>query len=246
MSAADGRTIARAGNPLANGRAGAVGGALEAGAFAVVLEMVPADVAKRVTAELTLARDAAEIVTDPELTRVPLENPGQVVKVLRGTKAEQLAALTKQSPPKRSTKAEAEILPKKPNRKKRPPKPSRSALDKAEEALQGLEKMRANLRLGLAQGLFVPQPRPNRDWLEALGTTIEAAEPRIAVRRLSWELRQPCESWRATSSRLDGRVLTASRMVTEAGLTSSTPQSSGASNRNGCHCSSWAIWWAAK
>ena len=32
-------------------------------------------------------------------------------------------------------------------------------------ALQGIEKMRANLRLGLAQGLFVPPPRPNRPWL---------------------------------------------------------------------------------
>lgn len=36
-------------------------------------------------------------------------------------------------------------------------------------ALQGVEKMRANLRLGLAQGFFVPQLRPNRDWLRALG-----------------------------------------------------------------------------
>ncbi|MGZ5870360.1 MAG: N-succinylarginine dihydrolase, partial [Croceibacterium sp.] len=35
-------------------------------------------------------------------------------------------------------------------------------------ALQGLEKMRANLALGLAQGLFAPLPRPNPVWLEAL------------------------------------------------------------------------------
>jgi succinylarginine dihydrolase len=35
-------------------------------------------------------------------------------------------------------------------------------------ALQGLEKMRANLALGLAQGFFVPLPRPNGAWLEAL------------------------------------------------------------------------------
>jgi succinylarginine dihydrolase len=52
-------------------------------------------------------------------------------------------------------------------------------------ALQGLEKMRANLRLGLAQGLFVPQPRPNRHWLGALGTTIEDAEPVIAANAMS-------------------------------------------------------------
>jgi succinylarginine dihydrolase len=36
-------------------------------------------------------------------------------------------------------------------------------------ALEGLAKMRANLRLGLPQGLFVPHERPNRAWLAALG-----------------------------------------------------------------------------
>ena len=40
-------------------------------------------------------------------------------------------------------------------------------------ALQGVEKMRHNLRLGLAQGLLLPHCRPNRDWLDALGTTAE-------------------------------------------------------------------------
>ena len=35
-------------------------------------------------------------------------------------------------------------------------------------ALQGLAKMRANMALGLAQGLFMPLPRPNAGWLEAL------------------------------------------------------------------------------
>ena len=36
-------------------------------------------------------------------------------------------------------------------------------------ALQGLEKMRANAALGLAQGFFVPLPRPNPSFLAALG-----------------------------------------------------------------------------
>jgi len=35
-------------------------------------------------------------------------------------------------------------------------------------ALQGLEKMRANQALGLAQGFFVPLPRPNKAWLAEL------------------------------------------------------------------------------
>lgn len=44
-------------------------------------------------------------------------------------------------------------------------------------ALQGLGKMRANLALGLAQGFFVPLPRPNKAWLEALAAdeTTDAA-----------------------------------------------------------------------
>ncbi len=36
-------------------------------------------------------------------------------------------------------------------------------------ALQGVEKMRANLRLGLAQGVFLPPIRPDTAWLASLG-----------------------------------------------------------------------------
>ena len=36
-------------------------------------------------------------------------------------------------------------------------------------ALQGLAKMRANLALGLTQGIFPPQRRPDRQWLARLG-----------------------------------------------------------------------------
>ncbi len=44
-------------------------------------------------------------------------------------------------------------------------------------ALQGLEKMRANLKLGLAQGILLPHPRPDHAWLAELGTDAERAEP---------------------------------------------------------------------
>jgi succinylarginine dihydrolase len=52
-------------------------------------------------------------------------------------------------------------------------------------ALQGVDKMRANLALGLSQGLFLPHPRPNRPWLHELGTDIEAADPMLAANALS-------------------------------------------------------------
>ena len=52
-------------------------------------------------------------------------------------------------------------------------------------ALQGVEKMRANLALGLAQGIFLPAPRPHRAWLAALGTSIEDADPILAANAMS-------------------------------------------------------------
>jgi succinylarginine dihydrolase len=52
-------------------------------------------------------------------------------------------------------------------------------------ALQGIDKMRANLALGLAQGIFLPHGRPNRGWLTELGTTIEECEPALAANAMS-------------------------------------------------------------
>jgi len=52
-------------------------------------------------------------------------------------------------------------------------------------ALQGVDKMRANLAIGRAQGVFVPAPRPNRAWLAELGTTIEDADATLAANALS-------------------------------------------------------------
>jgi succinylarginine dihydrolase len=52
-------------------------------------------------------------------------------------------------------------------------------------ALQGIEKMRANMALGLVQGLFVPLPRPNRRWLEMLATSPDMAEPSLRACSMS-------------------------------------------------------------
>ncbi|USI72158.1 N-succinylarginine dihydrolase [Sphingomonas morindae] len=48
-------------------------------------------------------------------------------------------------------------------------------------ALQGIAKMRANLRLGLRQGILLPHRRPNPDWLAALGTDAAHAGPLCPV-----------------------------------------------------------------
>ncbi len=52
-------------------------------------------------------------------------------------------------------------------------------------ALQGLDKMRANVRRGLFQGLFVPLPRPATRWLDAIGTRIERTDAAIAANAMS-------------------------------------------------------------
>ncbi|MEY4890233.1 MAG: hypothetical protein RIQ75_1363 [Pseudomonadota bacterium] len=52
-------------------------------------------------------------------------------------------------------------------------------------ALQGVEKMRANLRLGLHQGFFMPLERPDTAWLAELGTIAEEADDRLLANALS-------------------------------------------------------------
>ncbi|MFC7499097.1 hypothetical protein ACFQRC_07665 [Enterovirga sp. GCM10030262] len=99
-------------------------------------------------------RGQAELVTDAELTKEPLENPGKVIKRLRGTAAEQIAALaetpapaSKRSAPRRKpggrtgpqrSPGNDNEKPARPARAKAPPKPkprpSRANLDEAEQA----------------------------------------------------------------------------------------------------------------
>lgn len=52
-------------------------------------------------------------------------------------------------------------------------------------ALQGIDKMRANLALGLAQGIFLPHARPDRHWLVELGTKFDAADSTLAANAMS-------------------------------------------------------------
>jgi succinylarginine dihydrolase len=52
-------------------------------------------------------------------------------------------------------------------------------------ALEGVEKMRANLALGLVQGIFLPHPRPHQAWLAELGTDIAHSDPALAANAMS-------------------------------------------------------------
>jgi succinylarginine dihydrolase len=84
-------------------------------------------------------------------------------------------------------------------------------------ALQGLEKMRGNIRLGLKQGLFLPQWRPDGAWLARLGTDVGQAEPHIRAAAMS-----ASSMWAANAATIspaadtqDGRThLTVANLVT--------------------------------
>lgn len=52
-------------------------------------------------------------------------------------------------------------------------------------ALQGIEKMRANIRLGLAQGVFLPHRQPDAAWLGALGTDTASADSALLANAMS-------------------------------------------------------------
>ncbi|HMI20649.1 MAG TPA: hypothetical protein VK533_14015 [Sphingomonas sp.] len=80
------------------------------------------------------ASGRAEIVTDAKLTKAPLADPGKVIKVLRGTEAEQFAALEMAAPRRPPAKRAAADPPPKPA-----PRPSRAALDRADKALAAAE-----------------------------------------------------------------------------------------------------------
>ncbi|KPF92223.1 succinylarginine dihydrolase [Novosphingobium sp. AAP83] len=88
-------------------------------------------------------------------------------------------------------------------------------------ALQGIAKMRHNLGLGLAQGLFAPLPRPNPVLLGALGlNAVDETDP--AQRRLRASAWSASSMWTANAATVspapdtaDGRChLTAANLVT--------------------------------
>jgi hypothetical protein len=84
------------------------------------------------------ARGVAEQVTNPELTAEPLARPGQVIRKLRGSAEEQLSAL-----PRGSKASKRAAKPK--------PRPSRAALDEAEQAAEALEAKHRGERDALAK-----------------------------------------------------------------------------------------------
>lgn len=88
---------------------------------------------------------AAERVEDPELMREPLANPGKVIRRVRGTMAEHMAALPKDSPRRDVKVAPKDTTAAKSKEKQAPPpkpksRPSRELLDRIEAELGEVEQ----------------------------------------------------------------------------------------------------------
>ena len=84
------------------------------------------------------AQGIAEQVDDPKLMKEPLANPGKVIKCVRGSAEEHVAALerTERKPKPKAEESEAASKPK----VKPKPRPGRDELDAAEHALEKAEK----------------------------------------------------------------------------------------------------------
>lgn len=100
------------------------------------------------------ARGAAELVTDPALERDALASPGTVIKVSRGSVAEQLAALPKDLvAAERTAKKTAKPgkTPPTPPAPKPEPRPSRDWLESAERAVAALKEKQKKALAVLAE-----------------------------------------------------------------------------------------------
>jgi len=126
------------------------------------------------------ARGEADLVTDPKLAEAPLASPGKVIKRLRGTAEEQIAALgSGEAPAGRKAAAPARKKPSPPT-----PRPSRAALDEAETALAAAEARQAEARqelgareaaLARERAALEKKQREEQERLEAQRDEAEAA-----------------------------------------------------------------------
>ena len=132
------------------------------------------------------ARGVAEVVTDAALTAEPLARPGAVIKRLRGSTEEQLAAAA----PVSRTKAVV-----KPAKTKRPQplRPDRGAVEAAEAAVADAEAEYRERERRLAEeeaALAERRRRVRADWLadrERLEGERDAAEQRYAAALKTWQ-----------------------------------------------------------
>ena len=135
------------------------------------------------------ASGAAEQVAEPELTEVPLARPGEVIKVLRGTKAEQVAALGEVAGKPADKKGGPAAKAAKPKKEK----PSRAALDGAEEELDALARAQAK-ELAVVDKEIEAIERRRRELKRRQARELGEVEEKAERERARYE--REMESWR--------------------------------------------------
>ncbi len=137
------------------------------------------------------AAGVAEVVSDPKLMKEPLARPGEVVRRLRGSADEQVAALGKTRRPQKK-EAGSRIKSGMTKRRKARPRPSRAAVDKAEQALAKVEaRHKAALDKLRAEEAALQQrrrelERKQRGEREALSEKVDEARERYRAAMAEW------------------------------------------------------------
>ena len=145
------------------------------------------------------AQGIAEQVDDPKLMEEPLTRPGEVIKRVRGSLDEHVAALGKAAP-KSKVKAERSgsrptpAPPLKGRGKAPKPKPSRDALDAAEEALEKAEKKQRKKLRGLDEEIQALE-RKRRELQRKHETERDSLTEKRDRARSAYE--RAMEAWRA-------------------------------------------------
>ena len=148
------------------------------------------------------AAGVAEEITDAKLMKAALARPGEVVRVLRGSADEQIAALGKSGGGKRGDRPtpnpsrKREGTKKAPSRKgeggKKVPQPSRATVDRAEAALaRGEARHRAALeKLRVEEAALARRRRAiegkQRAERAALGEKVDEARERFRAAMAEW------------------------------------------------------------
>lgn len=134
------------------------------------------------------ARGVAEQVTDAALMEEPLAHPGDVIRKTRGTVDDHLAALP--ATPKRKP---TDAPPAKPRRRKPKPRPSRSKLDQAEQAIEEAER-----RYDAARHDLAAREAALRKERQALDSDRDRERERLETARADQEqrYREAMAAWR--------------------------------------------------
>ncbi len=134
------------------------------------------------------AAGVAEVVTDPALTEEPLERPGEVVRRLRGSADEQVAALGAGKAKKEGGSRTKSGM----TQKRRGPRPNSAAVEKAEAALERAEaRHRAALEKLKAEAQALDQKRrelerAQRKERERLSQAVDHARERYRAAIAEW------------------------------------------------------------